>query len=287
MKKLLSIMLAMSMTLVFTACSDDSSSSSSNDNQTAQNQNVSNDDTEIKLENLVDGVLTVGTEAKYAPYEFVMLDENGNEVFAGFDMDLAQTIADDMGLELKIVDLPFDSIMLELQSGNLDMAIAGLSPKPEREEVSDFSQIYFSAEQAIVINKADEGVLVDQSSFDGLQMAGQTGSIQADYIAENIDGAVLVNYQDIPEMIFELKLGNVRGAVIEAPVVETLLESNPELMILETFLDEAKPGNVVCVRKGAENLLTSVDETITRILADGTMDTFIADAYTLMEEAID
>ncbi|MFI3228243.1 MAG: transporter substrate-binding domain-containing protein [Clostridia bacterium] len=300
MKKLLALALAMSMTFAITACSSSSSTSTDVTTDTATTDTATTETTtapettvetteeeSAELELIKEGVLVVGTEAKYAPYEFVMLDESGKEVFAGFDMDLAREIAADMGLELEIVDLPFDSIMLELQAGNIDMAIAGLSPKEERQAVADFSQIYFAAEQAVVINSANADVFVDQASLAGYQVAAQNGSIQADHVLEDMVESTFVGYADIPEILYELKLGNVSAAIIEAPVIEALLAENPDLMIIDSFIDEDKEGNVVCVKKEAPNLLTSVDETITRLLDDGTMDQFVADAYIAMDQAID
>lgn len=230
--------------------------------------------------------IKIGTEAKYAPYEFkIMVD--GKEEFAGFDMELAREISADLGVEYEIIDLPFDAIMLELQAGNIDMAIAGMSPSEERSKVSDFSDIYFAAEQSIVINKKDADKFEDQFSFDGYQVAGQTGSIQADYVTNNMTGARLVNLADIPTMINEVALGNVSAAVIEKPVVEALLENNKDIMILTSFIDDSKPGNVVVMPKNSDaDLIDSVNATIKRVTESGQMDEFVANAFAIMDQEI-
>lgn len=273
MKKILALALASIMSLSLVACSSTDTTTTTTTTESTE--------TETKA------VLTVGTEAKYAPYEFVMLDEDGKEVFAGFDMDLAREIADDLGMELKIVDLPFDSLMLDLQAGNIDMAIAALSPKAEREEAADFSMSYYEAEQAIVIRVEDAGLYTDELSFTGVQVAGQTGSIQADYINDDMTGSIFIGYTDIPTMVTELEAKNVSAAVVEAPVIEALLADHPELMILKTFIDEDTQGNVVCVQKGNEEMLASVNATIERLMADGTMDQYVVDAFNNMGLAIE
>ena len=80
---------------------------------------------------ITEGVLTVATSPDYAPYEFYALDAEGNPTLAGFDMALAQYIADYLGLELEVVPMNFNGILGEMATGNADLAIAGLSPDPD------------------------------------------------------------------------------------------------------------------------------------------------------------
>ena len=89
------------------------------------------------------GVLVVTTEAGYAPFEF--LDENDNVV--GLDASLAQALADDLGVELDIQNIAFDSVVAEVQAGNADMAIAGLTPNADRKKSVDMSDMYYAGGQ--------------------------------------------------------------------------------------------------------------------------------------------
>ena len=106
---------------------------------------------EASFQTIAEGKLTVGTSPDFAPYEFYHIDENDNAQLAGFDIALAQRIADDLGLELEVVPIDFGGILTELQSGNIDLGISGFSPTPERAETFDFSDLYYTGGQAFCV----------------------------------------------------------------------------------------------------------------------------------------
>ena len=89
-----------------------------------------------KVKTVTDGKLVLGTSADYSPYEFHIY-ENGVDKIVGFDVALAQAIADELGVELEIHDIPFDSILMELNMGSVDIGIAGFTPTPARLEAID------------------------------------------------------------------------------------------------------------------------------------------------------
>ena len=101
------------------------------------------------VETVTDGKLTVATSPDFAPYEFYAIDEDGTPSLAGFDMALAQYIADYMGLELEVVTVDFDGVLTELQTKSVDLGMAGLSPDPVREAAMDFSDIYYEGGQPV------------------------------------------------------------------------------------------------------------------------------------------
>jgi polar amino acid transport system substrate-binding protein len=97
--------------------------------------------------------LIVGTEAGFAPYEYM----KGNEV-VGIDMDISQAIADSMGKKLKIKNMDFKGALLAVQKGTIDFVAAGVSIDPDREKVMDFSIPYVNSTEVVVVNKADPAV---------------------------------------------------------------------------------------------------------------------------------
>ena len=111
-----------------------------------------------KVETVTDGKLTVATSPDFAPYEFYSIDEDGNPTLSGFDMDLAQYIADKMGLELEVVPMDFDGVLSELSQKNVDLGMAGLSPDPARADAMEFSDLYYKGGQSFVTvkDKADQ-----------------------------------------------------------------------------------------------------------------------------------
>ena len=102
------------------------------------------------LKTVTDGKLTVATSPDFAPYEFYSIDENENPTLAGFDIALAQYIADYLGLELEIIPMDFDGTLSELSAKKVDLALSGYSPDPAREDKMDFSDIYYVGGQSFV-----------------------------------------------------------------------------------------------------------------------------------------
>ena len=105
------------------------------------------------VETVTDGKLTVATSPDFAPYEFYSIDEDGNPTLSGFDMDLAQYIADYLGLELEVVTVDFDGVISELQTKSVDLGMAGLSPDEKRMGIMDFSDLYYMGGQSLVTVK--------------------------------------------------------------------------------------------------------------------------------------
>ncbi|MBR5020857.1 MAG: transporter substrate-binding domain-containing protein, partial [Oscillospiraceae bacterium] len=108
------------------------------------------------LQTITEGTLTVATSPDFAPYEFYALDEAGTPTLAGFDIALAQYVADFLGLELEIVPMDFDGTITELGNKNCDLSMAGYSPDPDREILMDFSDIYYAGGQSFVTVKGSE-----------------------------------------------------------------------------------------------------------------------------------
>ena len=102
------------------------------------------------IETVTAGKLTVATSPDFAPYEFYAIGEDGTPTLAGFDMALAQYIADYLGLELEVIPMDFDGVLSELQTKSVDLGMAGLSPDEKRMDIMDFSDIYYLGGQSLV-----------------------------------------------------------------------------------------------------------------------------------------
>ena len=90
--------------------------------------------------------ITVGTNAEYAPFEY--LDSDGN--LTGFDYELLEAIAQEENLELEWKDMPFDSLVGSMETGNIQIIAAAIGPTKEREKSVDFSDVYYTGSQSIV-----------------------------------------------------------------------------------------------------------------------------------------
>lgn len=230
-----------------------------------------------------EGKLKVATSPDFAPYEFYHIDENGNPQLAGFDMALAQRIADDLGLELEVVPMDFDGILMELQSGNVDLGIAGFSPSPERAEVFDFSDLYYMGGQSFCVNAANAEKYENYEAFNGLPVGAQTGSIQYELAQENTPDANIIGLAKVTDIVNELITGKLEGAFIETAVAEQYAKNYPDLYILWDVEYDTE-GSAVAIAKGHDDLLAAVNGVIAAALEDGSMDEYVATAQEMASD---
>lgn len=226
-----------------------------------------------------EGKLLVATSPDFAPYEFYSIDDNGDPQLAGFDISLAQRIADDLGLELQVVPMDFDGILMELQNGNVDLGISGFSPEPERAEIFDFSDLYYYGGQSFVIRAADKDKYTSYDDFKGLPVGAQTGSIQYTLAEENTPDANITGLAKVTDIITELESGKLEGAFIETAVARSYIQNYPDLMIAWDVPYDSM-GSAVALQKGS-NLLPAVNAVINNCLVDGSMDKYVAEANEL------
>ena len=229
------------------------------------------------------GKLTIGTSPDFAPYEFYHIDENGDPQLAGFDIALAQRIADDLGLELEVVPIDFGGILTELQSGNIDLGISGFSPSPERAETFDFTDLYYTGGQAFCVAMANKDKYASYEDFKGLSVGAQTGSIQYGLAEENTPDANIVGLTKVTDIVMELLNGTLDGAFIEKDVALQYAKNYPELCVLWDVEYDSE-GSAIALKKGNEELLAAVNGVIATALEDGSMSEYIAEAQALASD---
>lgn len=223
------------------------------------------------LKTVKEGYLTVITSPDYAPYEFYALDANKNPTLAGFDMALAQYIADYLGLTLNVVPMDFNGIVGEMGAGKADLALAGLSPDPDRMEKMDFSDCYYEGKQAFITvsSKASKFTDLASTNKEDIKIAAQTGTIQMELAQEFSPNAQLTQLTKATDIIAELISGKLDGAYIEWDVAVAYKQNYPELTIVCEVPYEAE-GNVIGVAKGNADLLKYVNEALNKCVDDGT-----------------
>ena len=253
MKKLIALTLAVLMAVgIFAGCTP--------------TEEVPAGENTFNVTTVKEGYLTVVTSPDYAPYEFYALDENGKPELAGFDMYLAQYIADYMGLTLQVVTVNFNGIIGEMSVGNADLAIAGLSPEPERLEKMDFSEIYYGGKQAFITtaDKAAQFPDLAAANQSGISVGAQSGTIQMELASKHSADAQIVTLAKATDIIADLVAGNLDGAYVEWDVAVAYQKNYPELHIVCEVPYE-NDGNVVGVAKGNAELLKYVNEAIKKV----------------------
>lgn len=234
------------------------------------------------LQTVKEGYLTVVTSPDYAPYEFYALDENGKPTLAGFDMDLAQYIADYLGLTLEVVPVDFNGIIGEMGAGVADLAMAGLSPDPDRLEKMDFSEIYYGGKQAFITTNSKKDMFSDLDSLNNADasIGAQNGTIQMDLAAEYSTDADIVSLTKATDIIADLVAGNLDGAYIEWDVAVAYQKNYPELHIV-CEVPYSEDGNVIGVAKGNAELLNYVNEALKQCIDSGTFNQYLEKANQL------
>lgn len=231
------------------------------------------------------GKLVVGMSADYAPYEFHYIDENGKDVIGGFDVDIANEIANKIGVNLVIQEMDFDALVSALPAGKVDLVISGMNPTEERAKVVDFSEVYYNSKHGILVRAEDADKYQTFADLEGAKVGVQLGSTQEKIAKTEIPNVNLKQLSNINNLILELKAGKVDAIVMEKPVAEMAVKSNPELAVGKPIYEEQTGGNAVGIAKNNPQLLAKVNEVITELNESGKMDEYIEKANELAATA--
>ena len=271
LKKMLVLALSAAMLLtVLTGCGSSETAAPQDEQATeAQAEEQPAAEASTLLEQIkAKGKLVVGTEAQYAPYEFKDLDAN----FVGCDMWLAQQIADSLGVELEIVDMSFAGIIPAVQSGQVDLGIAAFTNTPERAEEIDFSNLYETSAQLLIVKTGNADTYSTKEALAGQKVGAQKGTIQSQLIQSALPDSELFELEKYPALALEVQNGNIAGLVVDQAVGESLVaNSNGELEVsnFEFSAEEASFGKSVVIAKGNEDLVAAVNEVIDKVVSDG------------------
>ncbi len=206
--------------------------------------------------------LTMGTSPDYPPYEFYDTS-TGQELIVGFDIDIANRIAEELGFELRVSGMDFSGLIPALQANRVDFVMAGMTPTEERLVNADFSDIYFEAQNTIV-SLVDSG-LTDVAALAGKRLGVQLGSIQegdAQALAEEDPSIEVVSLNKIGEIVQEIKSRRIDAAIIEDTVAAGFTASNPDLEF-SVIPSDGPSGSAVAFPKGSDLV-----EDFNRVLAE-------------------
>ncbi|HHY57450.1 MAG TPA: amino acid ABC transporter substrate-binding protein [Chloroflexi bacterium] len=218
------------------------------------------------------GKIVVGTSADYAPYESI--DENGN--FVGFDMDLIRAIGEKLGVEVEIVDMPFDSLIAAVQQGKIDAVIAAMQATAERDQQVDFTIPYRMTKDAFVA--AGDSTLVIEKPEDaaGKRIGAQTGTVQEGWIQKNLVDAGLTpadmvfSYERADQAALDVANGRIELLLMDAEPSIALAEETGLKILLITELT-AEGGKSIAIPDGATDLKAELDRIIQELIDDGTV----------------
>ena len=211
--------------------------------------------------------LVMATNATFPPYEYV----EGGE-YEGIDVEIAGKIAEKLGRELEIQDVEFDSIIGGVQSGKYDMGMAGMTVTEERKQSVNFTDSYASGIQSIIVPEGSAIATVDDLSSDtriGVQQ-GTTGDI---YATDDYGDGAVTAYKNGADAVQALLTDKIDCVIIDNEPAKSFVEANEGLTILDTSY--AEEDYAICISKDNEDLLTEINDALSELKADGTIDEII------------
>lgn len=245
MKKLLALILTAAMSMVLlTACGD-------------------------SKDVLEDGVLTVGTNAEFPPFEYV--NDNGEP--DGFDMALIKAVGEKLGVEVVVENMEFASLVTSIGS-KIDVAIAGMTVTEERKQSVEFSNPYYEAVQYAVL--PIDSTIATAADLEGKNIGVQLGTT-GDFIASEIEGANVSQYNKAVDAVNDLINGRVDCVIIDknpALVFEGKFEGQVVAVDGAQFEFEAEE-YAIALPKGDTELVEKVNAALEEIKADGTFDELV------------
>ena len=211
------------------------------------------------------GKIIMATNAAFPPYEYVE-----GEKIIGIDPEIAELIAADLGKELVIEDMAFDSIIAAVQSGKADIAMAGLTITEDRKQNINFSDPYTEAAQVIVV-KRDSSVS-SPDDLEGKNIGVQIGTT-GDIYAEDIEGANIERYSKYFEAINALLQDKIDAVIVDREPGKVFVNENPDLIMIdkEFTLEEYAIG----VGKENEKLLEDINASLKKLQESGKIDEII------------
>lgn len=211
-------------------------------------------------------ILIIGTDTNYVPFEF--LDEETGE-YIGFDIDLMDEIAKEIGFTYELKPMDFAGIVPSLQTNQLDMAIAGISMDEEKEQTVDFSLPYYDAGTGILVREDDAIQTIDD--LEGKIVATKQGTASYEY-ATQLEGLKdVVPFPNIDQAYMELQKGSADAVVFDSPSLLYYMNTGGQgrMRMLDDILEGQTFG--IAFPKGSP-LKIKVDEALTEIKNNGTYD---------------
>lgn len=221
-----------------------------------------------EFETAQEGKLVMVTNAEFPPYEY----HEGDEI-VGIDAEIAAAIADELGLELVIEDIAFDSIIPELVSGKADFAMAGMTVTEERKESVDFSNTYAQASQKVIVQEDSE--IATPEDLTGKIVGVQLGTTGDLYVTDlEAEGTTVERFSKGFEAVQALSQGKIDAVVIDEQPAQVFVSQTDGLKILDdSFTDEEY---AAAVKKGNTALLNAINDALADLDEAGELDAIVA-----------
>lgn len=273
MKKIIALVLTVLMAVaVFAACSapETAASEAPSEAVSAEPSTDASESAEATGEGaaaggLVDkikeaGELVLLTNAQFPPYEYLGDDNQPT----GVDIEIAQEIADELGVKLTVVDMDFDGLVPALNGGKGDFIAAGYTITEERQQSVDFSDEYATSNQMVIVTKDDPKVAgATVEDLAGKTIGVQLGTTGDLFVSDEVEGATVKQYKSAIEAGMDLANGKLDAVVVDKLPAQSIVANNDSLTVYDDVLTTEQ--YAMAVRKGESDDLLEV---INKVLAD-------------------
>ncbi|MHA6252562.1 transporter substrate-binding domain-containing protein [Oceanobacillus sp. CAU 1775] len=212
---------------------------------------------------------TVVSDNSFVPFEFV---EDGELV--GFDIDLITAIAEEVGFEFEggeIETTNFDGIIPGLQTGQFEIAIAGMSITEDRAKVIDFADPYYESGLTIAVQKDNEDIN-SMDDLEGKTVATRLGSTSSSYLKDNVADVTVNDYEQLDQVYLALENGSVDAVVYDVPNVEYYIATSDQdnLKVVGDTYQAEDYG--IAITKGNDDLVAAINDALATLRENGTYD---------------
>ena len=248
MKKLITMIMALTLSLSLFACGSSNEEAAPSD----------------------DNKLYMGTEAGFAPYEYV-----SGDTVVGVDVDIANAIAESLGKELVIKNMDFDGALNAVQKDQVDFVAAAVSVTEERLKVMDFSDNYVDSNIVAVVKKGSETVK-SVEDINGKIIGVQQGNTAGNFAEETYTDSDIKLYTKFVQAAEDLKNNKIDVIIMDNLPAIDLVEANPELAILNQDAPLSQEQYAIAVKKGNTELLEAINACIAKLQEEGKIEEFLA-----------
>jgi ABC-type amino acid transport substrate-binding protein len=211
-----------------------------------------------------DTTLVVGTNAEFAPFEFI--GDDGQ--VTGIDIDLINAIGEKIGMTIQIENMSFDALIPALASGKIEATISGMTITEERKQSVLFSDPYYQASQKIIVKEGS--AIAGEADLAGKKIGVQLGTTGDLYVTEKFTDATVDRYDKGIDAVQDLVNGRLDAVVIDEEPANVFVSQAQGLVILEDRLSDEAYG--IALPLGQDELLAKINQALSELKADGTLD---------------
>ncbi|MGX7107065.1 transporter substrate-binding domain-containing protein [Hutsoniella sourekii] len=240
----------------------------------------------VTVEEIQDrGKVIMGTSPDFPPFEWVDMSQ-GEPKVVGVDVEIAQKIADELGVELEIVETTFDSLIQQAKSGKIDMALAGMTYTEERAKQVLFSDIYYETNSRFLVRAEDADKYTSLDDFKNAKIGVQKGNSQEILAKEKFPEAELTSMNKNGDLVEALKAGRVDAVLFDGIVTESFHQQNPNTTakLMDLQVEENPDGSAIVTDLDSQELMDVINKVLQELKDSGELEDIFNRNVKLAEE---